>query len=64
MSPVLLGFILDTKDFLFQHHFIKLIELILLSYVFSGQPWLEWHQSHYQEPGIWIPPSRARTSSP
>ncbi len=31
---------------------------------FPPQPWLEWHQSHYQEPGFWIPPSRTRTSPP
>lgn len=54
------------KEVCFQHHYIKLIQLNYLPYIlsFTRQPWLEWHQSYYQEPGIWILPSRARTSSP
>lgn len=27
------------------------------------QSWLERNQGCYQEPGLWIPPSRTRTSS-
>ena len=66
MLPVLLGFYCQLKRGLFQHRYIKLIQLNPLAYIlsFTRQPWLEWHQSHYQELGIWVLPSRARTSSP